>query len=140
MAPTGANRMKRERKESVLDKNGAKPGQIDRRKTMTRKFPTIDDYISSYPPDVQIIAEGVRRTIPDAAPAVEETISYQIPTLALDGTYLVHFAAWKSHLALYPAPTGDAAFEREAARYGAAPTSPAGSTGGCRVAGARRRH
>lgn len=87
---------------------------------MTKQIATIDDYIRSYPADVQLILEEVRRTIRTVAPAAAETISYQIPTFALDGRYLVHFAAWKNHLALYPTPAGDQAFEQEIAPYRAA--------------------
>ncbi|HUX87791.1 MAG TPA: DUF1801 domain-containing protein [Chloroflexota bacterium] len=87
---------------------------------MTKKFATIDDYISTFPEEVQIILGEVRRTIRDAVPAAVESISYQIPTFALDGRYLVHFAAWKNHLALYPTPTGDQAFEQDVAPYRAA--------------------
>jgi uncharacterized protein YdhG (YjbR/CyaY superfamily) len=89
-------------------------------KAATKKFATIDDYISSFPEDVQIILEEVRRTIRNAAPAAEETISYQIPTMTLNGRYLVYFAAWKHHISLYPIPDADEAFERELAPYKAA--------------------
>jgi len=87
---------------------------------VTKQFATIDDYISLYPVDVQLILEEVRRTIRNVAPTAVETLSYQIPTFALDGRYLVHFAAWKNHIALYPTPTGDQAFEQEIAPYRAA--------------------
>jgi uncharacterized protein YdhG (YjbR/CyaY superfamily) len=90
------------------------------RRTMTQRFATIDDYVRSLPEDVQPVFEGVRRAVREAAPGADETISYQIPTLALNGRYLVHFAAWKNHLALYPTPAGDPAFEQEIAPYRAA--------------------
>ncbi len=38
----------------------------------------------------------------------------------MTGRYLVAFAGWKRHIGLYPAPTGDAGFEREMAPYRAA--------------------
>jgi uncharacterized protein YdhG (YjbR/CyaY superfamily) len=81
------------------------------------QFATIDDYISSFPEDVQIILEEVRRTIRNAVPTADETISYQIPTITLNGKYLVYFAAWKHHIGLYPIPTADEAFEQELAPY-----------------------
>ena len=84
---------------------------------MTKQFATIDDYISTFPEDVQIVLEQVRRTIRKAVPAAEETISYQMPTITLDGRSLVYFAAWKRHISLYPIPAGDAAFEEEVAPY-----------------------
>ena len=87
---------------------------------MTDTFATIDDYIGSFPAQVQIILHEVRRTILDAVPGAEETISYHIPTITLGGRNVVHFAAWKNHIVLYPTPTGSQAFEREIAPYRAA--------------------
>ena len=53
--------------------------------------------------------EEVRRTIHAAVPDASPKISYQMPTITLDGTSLVHFSAWKTHLAIYPIPpTGPA--------------------------------
>ena len=83
-------------------------------------FATIDEYISSFPDDVQIILREVRQAILNAAPAADETISYQIPTITLSGRNLVHFAAWKHHIGLYPIPTADEAFEQKIAPYRAA--------------------
>jgi uncharacterized protein YdhG (YjbR/CyaY superfamily) len=84
------------------------------------KIATIDDYISSFPEEVQIILEEVRRTIRSVVPAAEETISYRIPTITLNGRYLVYFAAWKHHISLYPIPRADEALEQELAPYRAA--------------------
>jgi uncharacterized protein YdhG (YjbR/CyaY superfamily) len=83
-------------------------------------FATIDDYISSFPADVRVVLADLRATIRRAAPGAEETISYQMPTITLDGRHLVYFAAWKHHLGLYPVPTTDEALERELAPYRAA--------------------
>jgi uncharacterized protein YdhG (YjbR/CyaY superfamily) len=84
---------------------------------MSKHFATIDDYIGSFPEDVQPILEKVRRTIRSAVPAPGETISYEIPTITLNGRNLVHFAAWKHHVGLYPIPQADEAFEQELAPY-----------------------
>jgi uncharacterized protein YdhG (YjbR/CyaY superfamily) len=79
----------------------------------------IDEYIATFPNDVQEILEQIRMTIRTAAPDAEETISYQMPTFTLRGKYLVYFAAYKKHIGLYPAPTGIAEFEEELSLYGA---------------------
>jgi|SRR5450759_198533 len=84
---------------------------------MADTFTTIDDYIGSFPDDVQVILKEVRHTIRNAAPSAQETISYQMPTLRLHGRNLVHFAAWKHHVGLYPIHTADEAFEQELAPY-----------------------
>jgi len=84
---------------------------------MATAFATIDDYIGSFPEDVQPILQQVRDTIGDVAPGVDETISYGIPSMTLDGRYLVYFAGWKNHISVYPAPDGDESFERQIAPY-----------------------
>ena len=81
-------------------------------------FRSIDEYIATFPPDVQAILQRVRTTIRKAVPRAEEAISYQIPTFKLHGSYVVYFAGWKQHYSLYPA-SGRlvAAFEEELAPY-----------------------
>ena len=76
----------------------------------------IDEYIASFPPDVQAILERIRSTIRKAAPSAHETISYKIPTFTLNGT-LVHFAAFKKHIGFFPPVRGDAKLEKAAATY-----------------------
>ncbi len=84
---------------------------------MANNFATIDDYISSFPDDVQVVLQDVQRTIHKAVPGAEEAISYQIPTITLNGRYLVYFAGWKRHVSLYPLPDMDEGFEQEIAPY-----------------------
>lgn len=77
----------------------------------------IDEYIAGFPDDVQEKLNKIRMTIRKAVPAAEETISYKIPTFNLKGKYLIYFAAYKKHIALYPAPIGNAEFNEEIAPY-----------------------
>ena len=76
----------------------------------------IDEYIASFPKDIQDILEKLRTTIRKAAPEAEEIINYQIPTFTLKGN-LVHFAAFKKHIGFYPTPTGIEAFKKELSTY-----------------------
>jgi uncharacterized protein YdhG (YjbR/CyaY superfamily) len=82
----------------------------------TAKPKTIDEYIATFPPQVQAILEKIRGIIQKAAPEAAETISYQIPTFKLNGP-LVYFAAFKNHIGFYPPIRGDAALEKAVARY-----------------------
>ena len=81
-----------------------------------RQFKTMDEYINSFPEDVQRILNKLRHTIKEAAPDAEETINYQIPTFTLKGN-LVHFAAFENHIGFYPTPTGMEAFKKELSEY-----------------------
>lgn len=69
---------------------------------MAAKPSSIDEYIASFPEDVQKILQEIRAVIRGAAPDAVETISYDMPTFNLNGTYLIYFAGWKKHVALYP--------------------------------------
>ena len=77
---------------------------------------TTDEYIAGFPPDIQAILQKVRATIRNAAPGAKETISYQMPTFVLEGN-LVHFAAFQSHIGLYPTPSGTERFREELSKY-----------------------
>ena len=77
---------------------------------------TIDEYIETFPKDVQIILQQMRQTVRKVAPEAEETISYQIPTFKLNGN-LVHFAAFKDHISFFPTSSARVAFKKELSKY-----------------------
>ncbi len=81
-----------------------------------KRFETIDEYIETFPKDVQSILEKMRQTIRRVAPEAEEAISYQIPGFKLNGN-LVWFAAFKNHIGFYPMKTGIQAFKKELSAY-----------------------
>jgi len=79
-------------------------------------FTSIDEYIATFPDEIQKILEEIRATIQAVAPDAEEKISYQMPTFFLNGN-LIHFAAFKNHIGVYPTPSGTEAFKRELSKY-----------------------
>lgn len=86
-------------------------------KSKKASFSSIDEYIATFPKDIQKILEELRSTIKAAAPEVGEKISYGIPTFTLNDKYLIYFAGWKNHISIYPIPTGSAAFNKEVSKY-----------------------
>ena len=76
----------------------------------------IDQYIAGFSLEIQAILQEVRATIKKAAPEAGEAISYQMPTFKLNGN-LIHFAAFKNHIGVYPAPTGIEQFRKELSGY-----------------------
>jgi uncharacterized protein YdhG (YjbR/CyaY superfamily) len=84
---------------------------------MVRKPENIDEYIAGFPKDVQKILNQIRSTIKKTVPDAEEKISYAIPTFTLNGRNLVHFAGFKNHIGLYPAPRGVGAFNKELSQF-----------------------
>ena len=79
-------------------------------------FHSIDEYIATFPEEIQKLLREMRATIHAAAPEASEKISYQMPTFYLNGN-LVHFAAFKHHIGFYPAPRGIEAFQGELSKY-----------------------
>lgn len=76
----------------------------------------VDEYIATFPQDVQLRLEQIRQIIKKAAPAAEELISYQMPAYKYHGV-LVYFAGYKNHIGFYATPTGHDAFKKELAVY-----------------------
>ena len=81
---------------------------------------TVDGYIASFPSEVGARLEQVRKAVLSRVPGAEESISYRIPTVKVDGKYLVYFAAWKHHIAMYPIPELPDGLEQEVRKYRAA--------------------
>lgn len=80
-------------------------------------YKSIDEYISIFPVKTQVILEKIRETIKELVPDAEETISYQIPLLKSNGSYLIYFAGWKNHVSLYPVPRGNDSLKKELSKY-----------------------
>ena len=78
---------------------------------------SIDEYIATFPGDMQKILQELRATIKGAAPDSDEKISYGMPTFKMNGNYLIYFAGWKNHISIYPIPTGDEEFNQKIAPY-----------------------
>ena len=82
-----------------------------------KQLKTIDEYIATFPKEVQDVLEKIRSTIRESAPKAEEAISYGIPAFRLNGRGLVYFGAWKNHIGFYPTPSGIEAFKKELASF-----------------------
>ena len=62
---------------------------------------SVDDYIASFPKNVQSKLKTLRTLVKDLAPEATEKISYGIPSYHLNGR-LIYFAAFKKHIGFYP--------------------------------------
>jgi uncharacterized protein YdhG (YjbR/CyaY superfamily) len=92
------------------------PSSAGRKTAQSKKqFETIDEYIKTFPKDVQSILEKMRQIIRKAAPEAEEMISYHLPTFKLKGSVLVYFASFRRHIGFYPPPPRE--FKNEASSY-----------------------
>lgn len=83
----------------------------------TTKPTNIDEYIATFPGEVQKEMQQLRSLIHELVPKAEETISYAMPTFNLNGSYVVYFAGFKNHIGLYPAPVDNDDFAKDLEGY-----------------------
>lgn len=76
----------------------------------------VDNYIATFPAEVQILLHQIRSAIKEKAPSATEVIKYVMPTYVLKEN-LVHFAGYKNHIGFYPTPSGIEKFKNEIAEY-----------------------
>lgn len=84
---------------------------------MKTTFQSVDDYIGSFPEDIQSLLRRLRKIILEKAPDATESISYGMPAYKTYSRPLVYFAAYKAHIGLYATPTGHKKFARELSEY-----------------------
>lgn len=80
-------------------------------------YQSIDEYIGTFPDDIQSHLESMRQIIKSVIPGAIETISYQIPTFKINNKNIVHFSAYKKHIGLYPGPSAIEHFKEELSHY-----------------------
>ena len=83
---------------------------------MKKNFDSIDDYIATFPKNVQDVLQQIRQTIKTAAPEAEEIISYNMPAFKLNGN-LVWFGAFKNHIGFYPRKSAIEEFKEKLVDY-----------------------
>ena len=80
------------------------------------KIETIDAYIAGQPAEVQPLLQAVREAIRAAAPHAIEKISWRMPTF-WQGENIIHFAAFKKHIGIFPGGEAVGAFAERLAGY-----------------------
>jgi len=81
-----------------------------------KKPANIDEYIATFPVEIQSKLQLFRITIRNVAPNAEEVISYGIPAFKLQGM-LVWFAAHTNHIGFYPRGSGIEDFKDQLTGY-----------------------
>ena len=77
---------------------------------------SIDEYIAIQPEDVRPLLQRIREVIHAAAPEATEKISWQMPTF-WQTENLIHFAAHKKHIGLYPGGEATSEFAERLTGY-----------------------
>ncbi len=73
---------------------------------------TVDEYILAQDEGIRGQLESVRKVLRESLPDAEERISWAMPTYRKEHN-IIHFAAQKAHIGLYPGPEAVARFAEE---------------------------
>jgi uncharacterized protein YdhG (YjbR/CyaY superfamily) len=84
---------------------------------LRNSYKTVDEYIKSYPKDIQWLLEQIRTIIKGIAPDTDESICYGMPAYKLNGKPLVYFAVFKNHIGFFATPTGHLESAKELSKY-----------------------
>lgn len=84
---------------------------------MKGEITSVEDYIRSFPEEIQVILNKVRKVIKEKAPEAVENIAYGMPGYKTNGRPLVYFGGFKNHLGFFATPTGHAEFSEELAKF-----------------------
>lgn len=78
---------------------------------------TVNEYIATFPKDVQESLNQIQEIIHKSAPEATESIAYEMPAYKFNGKPLVYFAGYKSHIGFYATPSGHTEFSEELSKY-----------------------
>ncbi len=84
--------------------------------TVKPKISNVDDYIAAAAPRARTALRKTRAIVKTVAPAAQEIISYRIPAYR-QGRIFVYFAAFKSHIGMYPPVKGSTALTQALRPY-----------------------
>ena len=80
------------------------------------KVETIDEYIDAQDESVKPYLNEIRQILRSAIPEAQEKISWSMPTY-WKGANIIHFAASKKHIGLYPGDEAPVVFADQLAGY-----------------------
>ena len=90
---------------------------LGKRKIMKTGIKSVEQYIKTFPREIQEILEKLRTTIIETAPESGESIAYGMPAYKTNGKPLVYFGGFKKHIGFYATPSGHSEFANELSKY-----------------------
>ncbi len=81
-------------------------------------YKNVTEYIEADKGEVKTKIKEMRALVRKLVPKGEETISYGMPTVKLNGSNFLHYASMKGYLGFYPSPSGVSAYESELRKLG----------------------
>jgi uncharacterized protein YdhG (YjbR/CyaY superfamily) len=84
---------------------------------MNTQYDNVDNYIMTFPPEVQTLLQKVRTIIKENAPEAKESIAYGMPAYKINGKPLLYFAGFNKHIGFYALPAAHSQFAGELSAY-----------------------
>lgn len=78
---------------------------------------SVEEYLNPFPKEIKEKLLMIRNIILSSVPESVETIKYNMPTYVLNGKNLIHFAAFKNHIGIYPTPSPIEHFKDKLSTY-----------------------
>lgn len=78
---------------------------------------SIDHYLSKLPKDTSDKMKIIRETVISIYPQAQEWFSYWVPAFKINNKLLICFAAFKTHIWIYPWPSTIEFFKQELKEY-----------------------
>jgi uncharacterized protein YdhG (YjbR/CyaY superfamily) len=80
-------------------------------------YKTFENYFSDFDKEIVEKLEQIRSVIKKEIPEVEECIKYAMPTFTFKNKNLIHFAAYKNHIGIYPGSEAILVFAKDLKDY-----------------------
>ncbi len=84
---------------------------------MNPALSSVEDYISSFPEEVQSKLRELRAVILKNAPEATEQIAYGMPGYKINKKPLVYFGGFPKHIGFYATPKGHEEFKEQLSKY-----------------------
>jgi uncharacterized protein YdhG (YjbR/CyaY superfamily) len=84
---------------------------------MEKEGATVEEYILSFPKEVQDRLQLIRKVIKNNAPEAIENIAYGMPAYKMNKKPLVYFGGYAKHIGFYATPTGHEKFKKQLSLY-----------------------
>lgn len=72
-----------------------------------KPYKTVDEYLANFSGETRKKLDTIRKMIKKEIPSGEEVISYGIPTIKIEGKYIIYFAGYPNHVSIYPLPQNE---------------------------------
>lgn len=72
-----------------------------------KDYTNVDEYLANFSGEARKRLDTIHKMINKEIPQGEEVITYSIPTIKIEGKYVIYFAGYDKHVSIYPLPSDE---------------------------------